>query len=94
MAAKQLCGVEVEIDLSFNPTVRNMFNDPGAFRELQAFIKEHGLTVVSAFTGGSNTTTQIKLEGPASDVLKFVDEFLSSDPADGVYTLLYRMSFS
>ena len=92
MAGKQLCGVEVDIDLSSNPTVRDMFNNPEAFRELLAFFKEHGISVVSASTGGGDTTTRIRLEGPAQGVRKFVDEFLSDDPSGVVYTLLYRES--
>ena len=91
MAGKQLCGVEIDLNLSSNPTVRDMFNNPEAFRELLDFFKEHGMTVVSASAGGGNPT-HIKLEGPASGVLKFVDEFLSDDPAGAVYTLLSRDS--
>jgi hypothetical protein len=89
IAGKQLCGVEVELDLSLNPTVRDMFKNPEAFRQLLAFFKEHGIAVVSAFTGGGDTTTNIRLEGPAAGVREFVDEFLCDDPEGVVYTLLY-----
>jgi hypothetical protein len=90
VAGKHLYGVELDIDLSSNPTVRDMFNDPTAFRELLGFFKEYGLGVVSAFTGGSHTTTHIKVEGPGAGIQKFVAEYLSDDPPADVYTLLYR----
>jgi hypothetical protein len=89
MANRELCGVKVDIDFSSNSTVREMFNNPEAFRELLAFFKENGLTVVNAFTGGGHATTSIKLQGPAPGLRKFVAEYLSRDPVEGVYKLLY-----
>jgi hypothetical protein len=66
MADLQPFGVKVDIDLSSNSKVREMFNDPEAFRELLAFFKEHGLSVVNAFTGGGHATTFDQTAGTGS----------------------------
>jgi hypothetical protein len=90
MATKHLTGIEVDINLSSNPKVRDMYTQPFAFHELQVFFKEHGLEVVTAEASPSEENPiHIKIFGPGTSVLKFVEQYLSEDPEDGVYTLLY-----
>ena len=90
MAAKHLSGIEVEIDKSSNPKIREMYTQPEFFHELQVFFKEHGLEVVTAEAPQSGETPiQIKIFGPGTSVLRFVEQYLSEDPEGGVYTLLY-----
>ena len=85
MAAMHLTGIEVDIELSSNSKVRDMYTQPFAFHELQVFFKEHGLEVVTAEASPSEE----KIFGPGAGVLKFVEQYLSEDPEGGVYTLLY-----
>jgi hypothetical protein len=90
MAAKHLTGIEVEIDLSSNPKVLDMYTQPEFFHELQVFFENHGLEVVTAEAPPSEENPiQIKIFGPGTSVLKFVEQYLREDPEGGVYTLLY-----
>jgi hypothetical protein len=84
--AGDLFQIDVDIDLSSNPQVRDMFTR----QELRAFFQANGIKIVSTSANGGGNATHIEVRGPNESLIKFVDTFLSEDAPGGVYTLLYK----
>jgi hypothetical protein len=92
MADPRLCGIEINLDRSANPKLYYLFDRPELGREVRAFLKDHDLRIAGVGVGGSeagSNPTHIKLEGPSDAILEFFAEYLSGDPVEGAYKLLY-----
>lgn len=84
--------VDVDIDLSSNPKVREMFNDQKANGDMTAFFKAHDIHLASTYGKGGGNATHIELRGSQLGLIKFVNDFLSNDDPGGVYNLWYLRS--
>jgi hypothetical protein len=86
MTASTLYKVDIDIDLSSNPKVRDMFTDPK--REVLSFLEKNKVTLNTS-SKASGEITHIEARGPSDALINFVDQFLSDDAPGGVYTLWY-----
>jgi hypothetical protein len=92
MADNHPYGIEVNLEFSSNPKLYYLYDRPEVGREVRPFNKQHHLRIAGAGVRGSESganPTLIKLEGPSDAIMQFFAEYLSADPAEGVYKLLY-----
>jgi len=80
----QLRKIEVDIDLSSNPKVRDLAD------EVVSYMKVNKINFNSFENVRTGRITRLDLTGPPDALKNFVDEFLSDDAPGQVYTLLYE----
>jgi hypothetical protein len=91
---KTLYQVDVDIDLSRNADVREMFSNEDAGKRVEDFLKKHKLTIHHRWVGVGlvPVVKGITLGGRPGALLEFVKQFLSEDAESHgvVYTLRYK----
>jgi hypothetical protein len=82
--------IDLDLDLSKNPIVRDFFVREEAKAALSAYFKVQDIKIVSTSANGAGVATHIEIRGPHANLSRFVDDWLADDAPGGVYTLLYR----
>jgi len=78
---KELCMIELHLDLCFKPKLANM---------TQQALRELGIAVKGAWScSSSGAVSQVDLTGSADALEKFIREYLSEEPR-GAFDLRYR----
>jgi len=83
---KKLFRIHIDLDLSSNPTIREMFTDAKAGQEIRLFLNKNGLHLERAGEMKGEAVA-VEITGPSSALLMFVDKFLHDDAPGGVYSL-------
>jgi hypothetical protein len=85
----QLCKVRIELDLSKNSRLKNMFRQPEFHREIIIYLRQCDLEISNEFANRQGRVTSIEVTGSATGLRSFIERYLSSDSLDIAYNLDY-----
>lgn len=85
----RLCRVRVELDLSKNRRLKDMFRQPEFHRELKIYLRQCGLEISEQSANLRGRITQIEVTGSAVALRAFIDRYLRTDVPDMAYNLEY-----
>ena len=75
----QLCRIRIELDLSKNPRLKNMFRKPEFHREIKVCLRKYDLEIANESTNAQGRVTSIEVTGSSAGLQAFIDRYLSSD---------------
>jgi hypothetical protein len=81
--------INVEIDLSKNPKVRDIFTDPKVNKEMVAFLQAQNIRIENKFERDGKVT-RVELRGSPEGLKRFHDEYLGVDEAGVVYEVKFK----
>lgn len=85
----QLCKVCIELDLSKNPRLKDMFKQPEFYREIRIFLRQNDLEISNESANPHGRITSIAVTGSVVRVQAFVDRYLRADALGIAYNLDY-----
>jgi hypothetical protein len=91
MHSAELCKVRIELDLSKNPKLKNMFRQPEFHREIIICLRQCDLEISNEWVNSQGRVTSIDVTGSAPGLLCFVERYLRSDAVGIAYSLDYRL---
>jgi hypothetical protein len=75
----QLCKLRIELDLSKNSRLKDMFRQPEFHREIRISLRRHDLEIASELTNAQGRVTSIEVTGSAVGLQTFIVRYLRSD---------------
>ena len=85
----QLCKLRIELDLSKNSRLKDMFRQPEFHREIRLFLRQCDLEIANESTNAQGRVTSIEVRGSAVGLQSFVDRYLPFDGLGIAYDLEY-----
>ena len=86
----QLCKVRIELDLSKNSKLKDMFRQPEYHREIIIYLRQYDLEISNESANPHGRVTSIEVTGAAAGLLSFIDRYLRADARDIAYNLDYQ----
>ena len=83
----QLCKVRIELDLSKNSRLKNMYRQPEFHREITIYLRQYDLEIANESTNPQGRVTSIEMTGSAVGLQSFVDRYLRNDVFGIAYSL-------
>jgi len=90
----QLCKVGIELDLSKNSRLKDMFRQPEFHREITIYLRQCGLEISNRSTNTQGRVTQIEVTESAGGLKSFIDRYLRADVPGISYNLDYLQDLS
>jgi hypothetical protein len=87
----QLCKVRIELDLSKNSKLKDMFRQPEYHREIIIYLRQYDLEI-SNESANPHGRASIEATGAAAGLPSFIDRYLRADARDIAYNLDYLRS--
>jgi hypothetical protein len=75
----QLCKLRIELDLSKNSRLKDMFRQPEFHREIRIYLGRYDLEIGNASTNPQGRVTSIEVTGSAAGSQSFIDRYLRND---------------
>jgi hypothetical protein len=85
----RLCAIRIELDLSKNSRLKDMFRQPEFHREIRTYLRQYDLEISNQSTNPQGRVTSIEVTGSAVALLSFVDLYLRADALGIAYNLDY-----
>lgn len=85
----QVCKIRIELDLSKNSRLKDMFRQPEFHQEIRIYLRKHNLEIANESINPQGRVTSIEVTGSAVGVQSFVDRYLRSDALGITYNLEY-----
>jgi len=84
-----LCKIRIELDLSKNRRLKDMFRQPEFHREIRVYLRQCDLEISEQSANLQGRITQIEVTGSAVGLRSFVDRYLYTDDLGIAYKLEY-----
>ena len=78
-APDQLCKVRIELDLSRNSRLKDIFRQPEFHREITIYLRQCGLEISNRSTNTKGRVTEIEVTGSVVALQSFIDRYLRAD---------------
>lgn len=88
-SSDQLCKVGVELDLSKNRRLKDMFRQPEFHQEIRVYLRQCNLEISKQSANLQGRITQIEVTGSAVALRSFIDRYLRTDVPGIAYNLEY-----
>lgn len=88
----QLCQVRIELDLSKNSKLKDLYRQPEFHREIVIYLRQYDLEISNESANPHGRVTSIEVTGAAAGLLSFIDRYLRADARDIAYNLDYLRS--
>jgi hypothetical protein len=75
----QLCKVRIELDLSKNSRLKDMYRQPEFHREIRIYLRQNHLEISNESANAQGRVTFIEVTGSAVGLQTFIDRYLRSD---------------
>ena len=75
----QLCKIRIELDLSKNTRLKDMFRQPEFHREIKLYLRRFDLEITNESTNSQGRVTSIEVTGSVAGLHSFSDRYLLSD---------------
>ena len=75
----QLCKVRIDLDLSKNLRLKNMFRELEFHRGITHWLRQNDLEISNQWTNPQGRVTSIEIVGSVVGVQLFIDRYLSAD---------------
>jgi len=85
----QLRKVRIELDLSKNPRLKDMFRQSEFHREIRIYLRQCDLEISNHSTNPQGRITSIEVTGSAVALRSFIDLYLRADALGIAYNLDY-----
>ena len=85
----QLCKLRIDLDLSKNPRLKDMYRQPEFHREIRIYLRQNDLEISNESANSRSRITSIEVAGSAVAVQSFVDRYLRSDVLGIAYNFDY-----
>ena len=85
----QLCKVRIELDLSKNSRLKDMYRQPEFHREIVIYLRQYDLEISDESANAQGRVTSIEVAGPAACLQSFVDRYLPTDALGIAYSMDY-----
>ena len=85
----QLCKVRIELDLSKNRRLKDMFRQPEFHREIIIYLRRNDLEISEQSANPQGRVTQIGITGSAAGLRSFIENYLRCDILGIAYALDY-----
>ena len=89
LSSHHLCKVRIELDLSKNRRLKDMFRQPEFHREIRIYLRQCDLEISERSANLQGRITQIEVTGSAVGLRSFVDRYLYTDDLGIAYKLEY-----
>jgi len=89
LSRDQFRKVRIELDLSKNSKLKNMFRQPEYHREIIIYLRQCDLEISNESANAQGRVTSIEVTGPAAGLRSFVDCYLPTDAFGIAYSLDY-----
>jgi hypothetical protein len=90
----QLCKVRIELDLSRNSKLKDMFRQPEFHREIIIYLRQCDLEISNESANAQLRVTSIVVTGSAPGLQSFIERYLRSDAVGIAYILDYHQDQS
>jgi hypothetical protein len=84
-----LCKVRIELDLSKNSRLKDMFRQPEFHREIIIYLRQNNLEISTPSANPQGRITSIEVTGSALGLRSFVDRYLYTDAPGIAYNVEY-----
>ena len=84
-----LCKVRIELDLSKNSRLKDLYRQPEFHREIVIYPRQYDLEISNQSANPQGRVTSIEMTGPAACLQSFVDRYLPTDVLGIAYSLDY-----
>jgi hypothetical protein len=84
-----LCKIRIELDLSKNRRLKDMFKEPEFHREIRIYLRQCDLEISERSPNRQGRITQIEVTGSAVGLRSFIDRYLYTDDPGIAYKLEY-----
>jgi hypothetical protein len=84
-----LCKVRIELDLSKNRRLKDMFRQPEFHREIRVYFRQNDLEISNQSANSQGRITKIEVIGSAVGLRSFVDRYLDTDAIGIAYSMDY-----
>jgi len=84
-----LCKVRIELDLSKNLRLKDMFRQPEFHREIRIYLRQNHLEISNESANPQGRITQIGVTGSAVGLRSFVHRYLYTDARGIAYSMDY-----
>ncbi len=84
-----LCKLRIELDLSKNRRLKDMFRQPEFHREIRIYFRRNDLEISNQSSNPRGRITQIEVTGSPVGLRSFVDHYLYTDAPGIAYSLEY-----
>ena len=85
----QSCKVRVELDMSRNSKLKDMFRQPEFHREIIIYLRQCDLEISNESANAQGRVTSIVVTGSAPGLQSFIERYLPSDAVGIAYILEY-----
>jgi len=75
----QLCRVRIDLDLSNNRRLKDMFRQPEFHREIIIHLRRNDLEISNDLTNAQGRVTSIEVTGSVAAMRSFIDRYLLTD---------------
>jgi hypothetical protein len=84
-----LCKVRIELDLSKNSRLKDMYRHPEFHREIRIYLRQNDLEISNQSVNPQGRITKIEVTGSAVGLRSFVDRYLYTDALGIAYSMDY-----
>ena len=88
-SADQLFSIRIDLDLSKNPRLKDMYRQPEFHREIIIYLRQNDLEIANESTNSQGRVTSIEVRGSAVGLQSLVDRYLHFDGLGTAYDLEY-----
>jgi hypothetical protein len=85
----QLRRVRIELDLSKNSRLKDMYRQPEFHREIVIYLRQYDLEISNESANDQGRVTSIEVTGSAVGLKSFIDRYLPPDALGIAYSLDY-----
>jgi len=85
----QICRVSIDLDLSKNRKLKDMYRQPEFHREIKIYLRQNDLEISNESANAQGRVTSIDVTGSGEALQSFVDRYLGSDILGIAYSLDY-----
>jgi hypothetical protein len=85
----QHCTVHIELDLSKNRRLKDMYRQPEFHREIKIYLRQNGLEISNESANAQGSVISIDVTGSAAALRSFIDQCLGSDNLGIAYSWDY-----
>ena len=75
----QLCKLRIELDLSKNSRLKDMFRQPEFHREIRIHLRRYDLEIANESSNPQGRVISIEVTGSAAGLQSFIDRYLHND---------------
>ena len=87
LSPDRLCKLRIDLDLSKNRRLKDMFRQPEFHREIRIYLRQNNLEISDQSANPQGRITSIEMAGSADSLRCFVDRYLRDDAIGIAYNL-------